>query len=298
MFSNETKYCFGLSVQDPQHSLKLAQFTRKGFHSVATLGGTNIGTAFGLTNIDNVAVFARHSQNTLYRRIIADDEVLSAHDVASSVTGDPTCYVYELVSNRPVYCFARNAVRGLSEYLEVSTNNWRVTQLGSSNERIRDDTAPVCNYVGSIYRYCFAILENGRISRIASKSGTWTTWQMIGPNQPHQFNGSPVFFTSLPMNASGPNQTCYVLAIDSTYHLQLSTNSNCAQSDSFSDWTPLFPALEFKQFDQAFNLRDGNIGIFGVNRQNQPYYTFLDRTNNQFTEPRLALSTKPEQFRP
>ena len=296
--SNETKYCFGLSVEDPQHSLKLAQFTRKGFHSVANLGGSNIGSAFGLTDVHRVAAFVRQSQNRLYRRVIADDEVLAAHDIATSVTGDTICYVHQLTTNRPTFCFARNSVRGLSEFVEISTNTWRATQLGSTNERIRDESAPVCSYVGSIYRYCFVILENNRIYRLVSKSGVWSSWQTIDPNHPYQFIASPLFFTSQPFPSTTTNQTCFLLAIDTNFHLQLSKNQNCAQSDSFTDWTTLSPTIQFKQMDQVVFLRDGNIGLFGVDRQNQPLFVYFDRTTNQFTIPRPTLSLKPEQFRP
>jgi hypothetical protein len=295
--SNDTKYCFGLSVQDPQHSLKLAQFTPKGFHSIENIGDSNQGTAFGLTNINNVTVYVRNSQNTLYRRIIADDEILPAHDIAISLSGDPTCYIHELLTTRQIYCFARNSAYGLTEYIELSAYTWRVTQLGNSIDRIRDETAPVCSYVGQVHRYCFAIFENGQIYRILYNSGIWSTWQPIGKGQ-QQFITHPVFLTSKPLNQSSPDQTCYLIAIDTNNNLQLSTNSNCALSDNFSEWIPIETNLKFKQFDKAFRLRDGNIGVLGIDIQNQPYYIFLDSQTNRFISPRPAFTVKPEQFRP
>ncbi|CAF4441780.1 unnamed protein product [Rotaria socialis] len=296
--NNETKYCFGLSVQDSQHSLKLAQFTRKGFHSIENIGGSNRGTAFGLTNINSVAVYVRNSQNTLYRRIIADDEVLSAHDIAFSLSGDPMCYIHELSISRQIYCFARNAVNGLTEYAELSTNTWRATQLGNPTDRIRDETAPVCSYVGQIHRYCFAIFENGQIYRILWKSGVWSTWQSIGRDRQYQFIIQPTFLTSKPLNESSLDQICYLLAIDTNNNLQLSTNFNCAQLDSFTEWTPISANLKFKQFDKIFRLRDGNIGVLGIDSQNRPYYLYLDPKTSHFTSPRLAFTVKPEEFRP
>ena len=101
--SNETKYCFGLSVDDPRHSLQLAQFTRKGFQSVEAIGSVNRGIPFALSDRQSVAVFVRQTQNSLYRRMIVDDEILSAHDVASVVTGDPSCYIHEFSFNRQLY---------------------------------------------------------------------------------------------------------------------------------------------------------------------------------------------------
>ncbi|CAF3941170.1 unnamed protein product [Rotaria magnacalcarata] len=296
--NNETKYCFGLAVQDSQHSLKLAQFTRKGFHSIENIGSSNRGTAFGLTNINSVAVYVRNSQNTLYRRIIADDEVLSAHDIAFSLSGDPMCYIHELSISRQIYCFARNAVNGLTEYAELSTNTWRATQLGNPTDRIRDETAPVCSYVGQIHRYCFAIFENGQIYRILWKSGVWSTWQSIGRDRQYQFITQPTFLTSKPLNESSLDQICYLLAIDTNSNLQLSTNSNCAQLDSFTEWTPISTNLKFKQFDKIFRLRDGNIGVLGIDSQNRPYYLYLDPKTSHFTSPRLAFTVKSEEFRP
>ncbi|CAF2368263.1 unnamed protein product [Rotaria sp. Silwood2] len=297
-FNNDTEYCFGLSIQDTQHSLKLAQFTQKGFHSIENIGGTNRGTAFGLTNINNVAVYVRNSQNILYRRIIADDEILSAHNIASSLSGDPMCYIYELLTSRQIYCFARNSAYVLTEYVELSKDTWQTTQLGNPTDRIRDETAPVCSYVGHIHRYCFVIFENGQIYRILSKSGVWSTWQSIGREQRHQFISQPAFITSKPLNQSSPDQTCYLLAIDTNNNLQLSTNLNCAVLDNFSEWIPISPNLKFKQFDKTFRLRDGNIGVLGIDGQNRPYYIFLDPKTNRFTSPRPAFTVKSEQFRP
>ncbi|CAF3874421.1 unnamed protein product [Rotaria magnacalcarata] len=253
---------------------------------------------FGLTNINSVAVYVRNSQNTLYRRIIADDEVLSAHDIAFSLSGDPMCYIHELSISRQIYCFARNAVNGLTEYAELSTNTWRATQLGNPTDRIRDETAPVCSYVGQIHRYCFAIFENGQIYRILWKSGVWSTWQSIGRDRQYQFITQPTFLTSKPLNESSLDQICYLLAIDTNSNLQLSTNSNCAQLDSFTEWTPISTNLKFKQFDKIFRLRDGNIGVLGIDSQNRPYYLYLDPKTSHFTSPRLAFTVKSEEFRP
>ncbi|CAF3893505.1 unnamed protein product [Adineta steineri] len=297
-FNNDTKYCFGLSIQDSQDSLKLAQFTRKGFHSIENIGGNNRGIAFGLTNINNVTVFVRNSQNTLYHRTIADDEILSPHDIALSLSGDPTCYIQELLTTRQTYCFARNSAFGLTEYAELSEYEWRITQLGYTTDRIRDEIAPVCSYVGQLHRYCFAIFENGQIYRIISNSNIWSTWELIGKGQQLQFITQPVFLTSKPLNQSDYDQTCYLFAIDTNNNLQLSTNINCAASDNFSEWIPISTNLKFKQFDKIFRLRDGNIGVLGIDNQNQPYYMFLDPQIDRFTSPRLAFTVKPEQFRP
>ena len=49
--------------------LNLLNSLGKGFHSIENMDGTNRGNAFGLTGTDNVAVYVRNSQNTLYRRI-------------------------------------------------------------------------------------------------------------------------------------------------------------------------------------------------------------------------------------
>ena len=292
--SNETKYCFGLNVDDPRHPLQLAQFTRKGFHSVETIGATNRGTPFALADRQSVAVFVRHAQNSLYRRMIVDDEILAAHDVASVVSGDPTCYIHEFPFNRQLYCFARNSLGGLSEYTEVSPNSWRITELGSSSDRLRDESAPVCSHVGSMHRYCFAVLDTGRISRILFQAGRWSSWQSIGQNS---FNQSVVFVTAPAVNASDINQTCYVLAIDSTNQLQVSMNTDCSQSHRFTNWIPLIDTLQFKQFDKVFRLRDGNIGVLGIDSADQPRYITLDRKTRRFSAPRLALTMKPEQFR-
>lgn len=298
MISNDTKYCFGLSTQEPQHSLQLAQFTRKGFHSIENIGGNNRGTAFGLKNINSVSVYVRNSQNTLYRHIIANDEILSAHDIASSLSGDPMCYVYEVSPNRQTHCFARNALNTLSEYVELSANAWRTTQLGNPADRIRDETAPVCSYVGSIHRYCFAVFENGQIYRILSKSGVWSAWQLTGGGRIQQFLTHPTFLTSKSLNQSSPDQTCYLIAIDKDSYLQLSINTNCALVDNFSEWTLALGSRKFKQIDKTFRLRDGNVGVLGVDDQNQLYYLFLDPKTNRFTLPRPALTVKAEQFRP
>jgi hypothetical protein len=298
MYSNETKYCFGLNVNDSQHSLELAQFTRKGFHSIANIGGSNRGTVFGLTNINNVTAYVRNSQNTLYRRIIANDEILSVHDIALSVTGDPICYIHEISTSRRIYCFARNSANGLTEYAESSTYTWRATQLGNPTDRIRDETAPVCSYVGLIHRYCFAIFENGQIYRILFNSGVWGSWQSIGGGKQQQFITQPAFLTSKPLNQSNFDQTCYLIAIDTNNNLQLSTNPNCASADNFSEWIPISTSLKFKQFNETFRLRDGNIGVLGIDSQNRAYYIFLDPKTNRFTAPRPAVTVKPEQFRP
>lgn len=295
IYSNDTKYCFGLNIANSQHSLELAQFTRKGFHSIENIGGSNRGTAFGLTDINNVAVYVRNSQNTLYRRIISNDEILSAHDIGLSVTGDPTCYIHEITRNRQIYCFARNSANTLTEYTEVSAQTWRATQLGNPIDRIRDETAPVCSYVGQIHRYCFAIFENGQIYRILFNSTVWSTWQSIGRIQ---FISQPVFLTSKPLNQSGPDQICYLIAIDTNDNLQFSTNSNCGLVDNFTEWIPISINLKFKQFDKIFRLRDDNIGVLGIDTQNRTYYIFLDLKTNHFTSPRPAFTIKPEQFRP
>ena len=283
-----------MSADDPQHPLQLAQFTRKGFHSVETIGAANRGTPFGLTDRQSVAVFVRRAQNSLYRRMIVDDEILSAHDVAASVTGDPTCYIHEFPFNRQLYCFARNPLNGLSEYAEVSANTWRVTELGVPSDRLRDESAPVCYYVGSMHRYCFAVLDTGRISRILFQAGRWSSWQSIDE---HQFNQSPVFFNSQSSNSSEINQTCYLLAIDTKNHLQVSMNTDCAQSDRFTNWSPFDDTFQFKQFDKVFRLRDGNIGVLGIDSADRPSYICLDRKTHRFTISRLALTVKPEQFR-
>jgi hypothetical protein len=292
MSSNETKYCFGLSVQDSQHSLKLAQFTRKGFHSVENIGGANRGTAFGLTDINSVAVYVRNSQNTLYRRIISDDEILSPHDISLSVSGDPICYIHEISTTRQIYCFARNSANILTQYTELSAYTWRATQIGTPTDRFRDETAPVCGYIGEVRRYCFAIFENGQIYHIVSNSGVWAAWVSVSGGR--QFLTQPVFLTS---NQSGSDQTCYLIAIDTNNNLQLSINSNCAQSDNFNEWSPLPTNLKFRQFDKSFRLRDGNIGVLGIDSQNQAYYIFFDSKTNRFTSPRPAFTVKPEQFR-
>ncbi|CAF1227074.1 unnamed protein product [Rotaria sordida] len=297
-FNNDTKYCFGLSTQDSQHSLKLAQFTRKGFHSIENIGGTNRGIAFGLTNINNVSVYVRNSQNILYRRIIVDDEILSAHNIALSSSGDPMCYIYEVLISREIYCFARNSVYGLTEYVELSKDTWRTTQLGIPTDRIRDEIAPVCSYVGQIHRYCFAIFENGQIYRIISKSGVWSKWQSIGRERQYQFISQPAFIISKPLNQSSSDQTCYLLAIDTNNNLQLSTNLNCALVDNFSEWISISTNLKFKQFNKTFRLRDGNIGVLGIDSQNRPYYIYLDPKTNRFTSPRPAFTVKSVQFRP
>jgi hypothetical protein len=296
LFSNDTKYCFGLSTADVQHSLKLAQFTHKGFHSIENIGGNNRGTAFGLTDTNDVSVYVRNSQNTLYRHLIVDDEILSADDIALSLSGDPICYIHEILSTRRTYCFARNSANGLTEYAESVTHTWRATQLGTSADRIRDETAPVCSYVGQVHRYCFAIFENGQIYRILFNSGVWGAWRLIAGKE--QFITQPVFITSKPLNQSSADQTCYLIAIDTNNHLQLSVNSNCALTDNFSQWTLMESNLKFKQIDKTFRLRDGNIGVLGLDDQNRAYYLFLDPKMNQFTPPRPAFTVKPEQFRP
>lgn len=298
IYSNETRYCFGLSVQDSQHPLKLAQFTRKGFHSIENIGGNNRGTAFGLTNTDSVAVFVRNSQNTLFRRIIADDEILSARDITSSLSGDPMCYIYKLLTSQNVYCFARNSARGLNEYVELTRDTWQVTQLGSPTDRIRDETAPVCSYVGQIYRYCFSVFENEQIYRITWKSGVWGTWQPIGQDRTRQFITQPAFLTSKPLDESSSDQICYLLAIDTNNNLQVSINLNCAESDNFSEWTSISTSLKFTQADKIFRLHDGNVGLLSIDNKNQLYYLLLDPINNRFLSPRPAFTTKSNEFRP
>jgi len=299
LYSNDTKYCFGLSTADVQHSLKLAQFTHKGFHSIENIGGNNRGTAFGLTNINDVSVYVRNSQNTLYRHIIADDEILSPHDIALSLSSDPICYIHEIVSNRRTYCFARNSANSLTEYVESTINLWRATQLGNPTNRIRDETAPVCSYVGQVHRYCFAIFENGQIYRILFNSGVWSAWQLIGEEgQQPQFISQPTFLTSKPLNQSSSDQTCYLIAIDTNNNLQLSINSNCALVDNFSKWISIPTDRKFKQIDKTFRLRDEHIGVLGIDEHNRPYYIFLDPKTNQLTPPRPAFTVKPEQFRP
>ena len=296
--SNDTKYCFGLSAPDPQHSLKLVQFTRKGFHSIENIGGNNRGTAFSLKNINNVSVYVRNSQNALYRRLIANDEILSVQNIASSVTGDPMCYIHEVSSNRPTYCFARNSLNTLTEYVELKGNTWRTTQLGNRTDRIRNETASVCSYVGLTHRYCFAIFENGQIYRILFNAGSWNTWQLTGGGRIPQFLSPPTFLTSKQLNQSDSDQTCYLIAIDYANYLQLSINTNCPSTDNFSEWSSIADNRKFKQIDKIFRLRDGHIGVLGIDEQNQLYYLLLDPTTNRFTLPRLALTRKAEQFRP
>jgi hypothetical protein len=281
-------------VDDPRHSLQLAQFTRKGFQSVEAIGGINRGIPFALSDRQSVAVFVRQAQNSLYRRMIVDDEILSAHDVASVVTGDPSCYIHEFSFNRQLYCFARNSAGGLSEHTEVSTNTWRVTQLGSPSDRLRDESAPMCSRVGSMHRYCFAVLDTGRISRILFQAGQWSSWQSIAQQS---FTQSPLLVTAQTTNTSDINQTCYLLAIDPSNHLQVSMNTDCARSNLFTNWTPLVATVRFKQFDKIFRLRDGNIGVLGVDSEDQPSYLFLDRKTHRFSTARLALTEKPEKFR-
>jgi hypothetical protein len=172
----------------------------------------------------------------------------------------------------------------------LSTHSWRATQLGTSTDRIRDETAPICSYVGQIRRYCFAVFENGQIYRISFNSGVWGTWQVVGGGKQQQFITQPAFLTS--------NQTCYLLAIDTNNNLQLSSNLNCGLADNFSEWIPIQTNLKFTQFDKSFRLRDGNIGALGIDGQNRVYYIFLDPTTNRFTSPRPAFTIKSEQFRP
>ncbi|UJR16244.1 hypothetical protein I4U23_003152 [Adineta vaga] len=296
-FNNETRYCFDLSIQDSQHSLKLAQFTQKGFHSIEDLGGLNHGTAFGLTDANSVSVYVRNNQNILYRRVIVDDEVLPVHNIAPSVTSDPTCYIQELEMTRQLYCFARNEMYGLNEYAELSINTWQLTQLGYASDRIRNETIPVCSYVGRVHRYCFVIFENGQIYRILYNSNGWSTWQVIGKEQ-QQFVSEPVFLTSKLSNESNSDQTCYLIAIDTNYQLQISTNLNCAVSDNFSTWIPIETNRKFKQFDKTFRLRDGNIGVLGIDDENRAHYIYLDPATNRFTLPQPAFTVKPIQFRP
>ena len=298
MSSNETKYCFGLNAQGTRHTLNLIQFTRKGFHSLDDLGGAHQGTAVSLTNIKSVAVFARSMQNVLYRRLVASDEILSEHDVALSVTGDPSCYIDVFSSNRRTLCFVRGANRTLIEYAELSTDTWSATRLGNSSDRLRDEAAPACGYVGRLLRYCFAILENGLIYRIRSSSYVWGSWQPIDEDRSHQFLAQPLFVTSRPWDYSGPDQICYLMAIDQSNHLHLSTNSDCAQSANFSHWVSLPTNIKLKQLNHRFRLRDGTIGVFGVDVHNSTYYLILDQTTHRFTAPRLALTMKPTQFRP
>ncbi|CAF1001026.1 unnamed protein product [Adineta ricciae] len=296
-FNNETRYCFGLSTQDTEHSLKLAQFTRTGFHGIENLAGANIGTAFGLADKDSVSVYVRDDQNVLYRRYIIDDELSSVYYIAPSVTGDPTCYIQQVSSTRQLFCFARNQIHGLSEYAELSLNTWRVTPLGYETDRILSAAAPVCSYVGSVHRYCFDIFENEQIYRILYTTNGWSTWQMIGNGQ-QQFLNPPVFFTSKLQNASDADQTCYLIAIDRNSQLQLSMNSNCAAFDNFSFWIPIESNRKFKQFDKVFRLRDGTIGVLGIDEQNLAYYIYLDLDTRSFTLSQPALTVKPVQFRP
>ena len=251
-----------------------------------------------MTNINSVSVYVRNSQNTLYRHIIANDEILSAHDIALSLSGDPTCYIYEVLPSRQTHCFARNSVNTLTEYVELASYAWRTTQLGNRTNRIRDETAPICSYVGLVHRYCFAVFENGQIYRILFNSGVWGAWQSTGGERTVQFITQPVFLTSKPLNQSNPDQTCYLIAIDRDNQLQLSVNNNCALVDNFSEWTPVPTHLKFKQMDKIFRLRDGNIGVLGIDEQNRLYYIFLDPKTNRFTSPRPAFTVKAEQFRP
>ena len=203
-----------------------------------------------------------------------------------------------LSTTQQIYCFARNSAYGLTEYAELSTHTWRATQLGTSTDSIRDETAPTCSYVGQIHRYCFAIFENRQIYRILFNSGVWSAWQVVGGGRQQQFISSPVFLTSKPLNQSISDQTCYLIAIDTNNNLQLSTNFNCAVTDNFSEWILIPTDLKFKQFDKSFRLRDGNIGVLGIDERNRAYYIFLDPKTNRFTSPRPALTVKPEQFRP
>mgnify|MGYP002378694087 CR=1 FL=1 len=293
--SNETKYCFGLDALDSQHPLKLAQFTRKGFHNIEDMGSSNRGTAFALTNLNNVSVYVRNVQNTLYRHLIVNDDILPAHDIAPLLTGDPICYIQELETSRQTFCFARNSANRLTEFTELSIYAWRATQLGTANDRIRDETAPTCSYVGQKHRYCFAIFENGQIYRILFNSNAWSSWQTIGSQQ---FLTQPVFITSKTLNDSSSDQTCYLIAIDTNNDLQLSMNENCAQTDSFSQWTLLKTNLKFKQFDKIFRLRDGNVGVLGIDSSNRPYFIYLNPKTHDFTSPHSTFTIKPLQFRP
>ena len=148
-----------------------------------------------------------------------------------------------------------------------------------------------------MHRYCFAIFENGQIYRILFNSGVWGTWQTIGRGQ-QKFTTQPAFVTSKSLNDSSADQTCYLIAIDTNNDVQVSTNTNCAVNDNFSEWILMPTNLKFKQFDKIFRLRDGHIGVLGIDGFNQPYYIFLDPKTNGFTSPRPAFTVKPEQFRP
>ena len=201
------------------------------------------------------------------------------------------------MTSRKIYCFARNLAFGLTEYVELSAYVWQSTQLGNPADRIRDETAPVCSYVGQMHRYCFSIFENGQIYRIIFKSGIWSTWQPIGHERQYQFMTQPTFLTSKPLNQSTSDQTCYLLAIDTNHNLRLSTNSNCAIIDNFSEWLPVSTNLKFKQFDKVFRLRDNNVGVLGIDNQYRVYYMFLDPETNHFTTPRPAFTIKSVQFR-
>lgn len=292
---NETKYCFGLSVKGAQTSLKLAQFTGKGFHSIQTMGGTNRGIPWILKNGNQLSLFARYDNNTLYRVTIANDEVLQPNIIPGVVNGDPNCYIDETTAAHQLYCFVRNDAYGLAEYVETSTNDWHITQLTSENDRIRDDIAPTCSYVGASLKYCFVILENGYLSRIVSKSGIWLPWKTMGHTQ---FRAMPVLFTSQSINYTGTHQICYLLAIDNSQHLQLSINPECNQDDNFTDWTPLFESVQVKQFNKVFRLRNDDIGILGIDVNDRPCFTIFDRVKNEFTAIRTALTMKSEQFQP
>ena len=57
--------------------------------------------------------------------------------------------------------------------------------------------------------------------------------------------------------------------MDSSHHLQLSINTDCARSDRFTNWSPVVDTLhlQFKQFDKVIRLRDANIGVLGIDSE-------------------------------
>ncbi|CAF0773010.1 unnamed protein product [Didymodactylos carnosus] len=290
--NNGTKYCFGLNKSLP-HSLELAQFTYKGFHSIENIGGSNIGIPFALEDIGTVSAYVRDARGVLYRQVISDDEVLSPKNISTIVSSDAICYIRTSVNPPLTYCYALNAENTVIEFLEQSPNVWKSTLLGNTQDHIQH--LPICNYIGLQKTYCFALLDNKQIQKNIFSSGQWGVWSPVGSKT---FLTEPLFFTSKPNNASSADQTCYLLGIDINYELQLSENKNCAFVESWTEWTKIPTTVKFQQFQNVFRLRDDNMGAVGVSNQGIPYYIFLDPITKKFTSPSPAFSVKPVLFRP
>ncbi|CAF3426673.1 unnamed protein product [Rotaria socialis] len=287
-WSISKRYCFGIDSET--NRLLIVIIDINGIESYHHINQSVIGLPNVLRQADNsVVCYIEGDDSNLFSITIdpKNNDLLTVHQRGGKTYGERSCFI---AINRTTYCFYRD----IDHHLTVVTMNGTTTAQDAHmhiHSETNLKTGPSCGWVGVnilLKLYCFTVFNDEKIHRIEQKNNIWSNWMIMSSDK--IFIQRPLFVTSKPPEDASTDQSCHVLAIDTSNEVYVSSNTDCTHETSFSAWSLLQTDIGLLSFNGSFRLRDGRIGVYGIGIDDLPYYTTMNPVTHSFEPIKLATT--------